>query len=245
MVVAETPGLVYKVSAIGRSVWLRRGMPLPTAGLIEWLVARLMTACEMATTPLRAGALATTGVPARAPASADPAGSDVDDHDPGDTERDAALTRLFDRYQPQLLRLAVLLGAGEEAEDIVSEAFCELYRRWPQLRDPAAAPGYLRAIVGNRVRMHLRHLQVVRRHQLAATAAESAEAQAVLHEDQHEVVAALQRLPGRQRQALVLRYWLDLREQEVADSMGISTGAVKAHIFRGMVAMSKQLAATL
>ena len=158
-------------------------------------------------------------------------------------EREAALTWLFDHHYPQLLRLAVLLGAGQDAEDIVAEAFCELHRRWSRLRDPLAASGYLRAVVCNLVRMHLRHLQVVRRHaELPLPDADSAESQVVLREDQHEVVDALRRLPERQRQALVLRYWMDLREHEVADAMGITTGAVKAHVFRGMAALTRELA---
>ena len=51
-----------------------------------------------------------------------------------DLEREAAITALFDRQYPELVRLAVLLGAEHEAEDVVAEAFCELYRRWPRLR---------------------------------------------------------------------------------------------------------------
>jgi RNA polymerase sigma factor (sigma-70 family) len=90
--------------------------------------------------------------------------------------------------------------------------------------------------------MRLRHLDVVRRHADRPTPyASSAEAEAVLREDQREVVAALRGLPLRQRQALVLRYWLDLREREVADAMGISAGAVKAHVSRGMAALTRSL----
>ena len=164
-----------------------------------------------------------------------------------DLEREAGVTALFDTHHTQLLRLAVLLGAEEDAEDVVAEAFCELYRRWPQLREPAAAPGYLRSVVINLVRMRVRHLQVVRRHTrvvdgpAGADSADSAEQEVVLREDQREVVAALQRLPERQRQALVLRYWLDLREAEVAAAMGISCGAVKAHTSRGMAALTRLL----
>ena len=172
---------------------------------------------------------------------ADVMGSDA--LDLRNVEREAALTWLFDHHYPQLLRLAVLLGGGQEAEDLVTEAFCQLHKHWPHLRDPMAAPGYLRAVVCNLVRMHLRHLQVVRRHtEPPLPDVDSAESQVVLREDQREVVAALRRLPERQRQALVLRYWLDLREHEVADAMGITTGAVKAHIFRGMAALTRQLA---
>lgn len=159
-------------------------------------------------------------------------------------EREAALAWLFDRYYAELLRLAVLLGGGQEAEDLVTEAFCQLHRHWPHLRDPMAAPGYLRSVVCNLVRMHLRHLQVVRRHtEPPLPDIDSAESQVVLREDQREVIAALRRLPERQRQALVLRYWMDLREHEIAEAMGITTGAVKAHISRGMAALTRFLTA--
>ncbi len=92
-----------------------------------------------------------------------------------------------------------------------------------------------------------RHLQVVRRHVERAGGdpldadVRSAEAEVVLREDQREVVEGLRTLPTRQRQALVLRYWLDLREAEVAAAMGISCGAVKAHTSRGMAALTKAL----
>ena len=159
-----------------------------------------------------------------------------------DVDREAAVTALFDQHHPQLVRLAVLLGADGDAEDVVAEAFCELYRRWPRLRDPQAAPAYLRSVVINLVRMRLRHLQVVRRHHPDHLEdAGSAEQEVVLREDHREVVRALRELPERQRQALVLRYWLDLREAEVAAAMGISAGAVKAHTSRGMAALTRML----
>jgi RNA polymerase sigma-70 factor (sigma-E family) len=159
-----------------------------------------------------------------------------------DLEREALVSLLFDRHYTELLRLAVLLGARGEAEDIVAEAFCELYRRWSRLRDPSSAPAYLRSVVCNLVRMRLRHLQVERRHPPSPPAvSDSAEQEVVLREDQREVVQALLALPDRQRQALVLRYWLDLKEAEVAAAMGISCGAVKAHTARGMAALSRTL----
>jgi RNA polymerase sigma-70 factor (sigma-E family) len=159
-----------------------------------------------------------------------------------DLEREACVSALFDRHHTELLRLAVLLGADADAEDVVAEAFCELYRRWPRLRNADAAPAYLRSVVCNQVRMRLRHLQVVRRHpDPPAPVIGSAEQQVVLREDQREVVDALRALPDRQRQALVLRYWLDLREAEVAAAMGISCGAVKSHTSRGMAALTRML----
>ena len=158
--------------------------------------------------------------------------------------REREMAALFDAHHAQLLRLAVLLGAGCDAEDIVAEAFCELHRRWWRLQQPQAAAGYLRSVVINLARMRLRHLQVVRRHAEREGPPElvaSAESAALLHDDQRAVVAALKDLPERQREALVLRYWLGLKEAEIAAAMGISPGAVKSHTSRGMAALARAL----
>jgi RNA polymerase sigma-70 factor (sigma-E family) len=176
-----------------------------------------------------------------------PTGDGVQAAEPGaagldlrEVEREAAITQLFHRHYAQFVRLAVLVGADEEAEDIVEEAFCALHRRWHKLRDPGAALPYLRSVVCNLARMRLRHMEVVRRHQEEPQPdADSAESVAVLREDQREVVAALRRLPARQREALALRYWLGLHEAEVAHAMGISRGAVKAHTSRGMAGLKR------
>jgi RNA polymerase sigma-70 factor (sigma-E family) len=158
--------------------------------------------------------------------------------------REAAITRLFHRHYAQLVRLAAFIGAEEEAEDVVDEAFCQLHRRWDELRDPDAAPAYLRSVICNLARMRLRHLEVVHRHhEEPPPDADSAESVAVLREDHRELVAALRRLPARQREALVLRYWLGLHEAEVAHAMGISCGAVKAHTSRGRAGLKRVLEA--
>lgn len=156
-----------------------------------------------------------------------------------DVDRETALTQLFDTHYTGLLRLAVLLGA-DDAEDIVSEAFCQLHRRWNRLRSAEAALPYLRSVVCNLTRMRLRHLQVVRKHaDWTADSEQSAESVALLHDDQRALIEALRRLSARQRETLVLRYWLGLRESDIAAAMGISCGAVKAHTARGMTALTK------
>ncbi|GGS89138.1 SigE family RNA polymerase sigma factor [Nonomuraea sp. NPDC050227] len=158
---------------------------------------------------------------------------------PPDAGREAALTQLFETHYTGLLRLAVLLGA-DDAEDIVAEAFCQLHRRWSRLRSAEAALPYLRSVVCNLARMRLRHLQVIRKHTDWTTDLErSAESVALLHDDQKALIEALQRLSARQREALVLRYWLGLRESDIAEAMSISCGAVKAHTSRGMATLTK------
>lgn len=163
-----------------------------------------------------------------------------------DAEREVTIARVFEEHHARLVRLAVLLGAGPDAEDVVAEAFCQLYRRWTRLRSPDAAPAYVRGAVVNLVRMRLRHLQVVRRHQAAAPEDEnepSAERTAILREDQRAMVAALDQLAPRQREAIVLRYWMDLKEAEIAAAMGISCGSVKTHISRAMASLNQAVGA--
>lgn len=159
-----------------------------------------------------------------------------------DLERETAVARLFDAQHLQLVRLAALLGAGHEAEDVVAEAFCSLYRRWNRLRDGNAALPYLRSCVVNETKMRLRHRRVVERNsEPTATPRRSAEAEVLVREVQREVLAALDALPTRQREAIVLRYWMDLREAEVAEAMGVSPGTVKTHTSRAMAALALRL----
>jgi RNA polymerase sigma-70 factor (sigma-E family) len=159
-------------------------------------------------------------------------------------DREQAIAALFEAHHLSLVRLAVLLGA-DDAEDVVSEAFYQLYRRWRRLRSPEAAAAYLRSVVVNLTRMRIRHLQVARRHAARTDDVPlhvpSGEERAVLRDDQKALVDAVRALPARQREALVLRFWLDLRESEIADAMGISAGSVKVHVSRGMAALSRSL----
>jgi RNA polymerase sigma-70 factor (sigma-E family) len=161
-----------------------------------------------------------------------------------DRDREEAIAELFEIHHLPLVRLAVLLGA-DDAEDVVAEAFYQLYRRWRRLRSPEAAATYLRSVVVNLTRMRIRHLQVVRKHAARdggePAHAVSGEERAVLRDDQKALVDAVRALPARQREALVLRFWLDLREGEIADAMGITVGSVKVHVSRGMSALSRVL----
>ncbi|MFC5730149.1 MULTISPECIES: RNA polymerase sigma factor [Nocardioides] len=160
-------------------------------------------------------------------------------------ERDDAVEQLFHSHRAGLVRLASLLGAESDAEDVVAEAYWQLYRSWNKLRSPDAALSYLRGVIVNLVRMRTRRLIVSRRHvEWAPPEVDSAENEAMLRDDQRAVVAALRKLPARQREALVLRYWGSLKEAEIAEAMGISAGAVKSHVSRGMAALTTELGAS-
>ncbi|MFE1247003.1 RNA polymerase sigma factor [Streptomyces sp. NPDC058735] len=163
---------------------------------------------------------------------------------PADLEREAGLARLFELHYSSMLRLAHLLGA-DDPENVVAEAYYQIYRKWQRLRDVEAAEAYLRSTVCNLIRMRIRHLQVARKHaetEPDETAA-SAESTALLRDDQRVLVDALQQLPPRQREALVLRHWLGLKESEIAATMGISCGSVKTHMSRGTTALTQAMEA--
>lgn len=160
-----------------------------------------------------------------------------------ESDRSTAIAHLFVAYRSRLLKLAVTLGADADAEDIVAEAFYQLHKNWDDLRSPEAAAGYLRAVVRNLARMRLRRLVIARRHAEPGCepVVHSAEQQALLNNDQRAVVKALRRLPRRQFEALILRHWMNLKEAEIAEAMGISVGAVKSHTSRGMTRLSEML----
>ena len=157
---------------------------------------------------------------------------------------EGAVTALYEAHAVGLIRLAVvMLGNRQAAEDVVQEAFCGLYRRWGQLAEPERALFYLRASVLNGCRSELRaRLRNARRaaRTLPGSVA-SAEDLALIAAEHREVLAAMRRLPDRQREALVLRYFADLGEPEIARSMGITAGTVKSTTSRALAALARLL----
>jgi len=161
-------------------------------------------------------------------------------------DADEAVTQLYTAHYRSLVRLAALLlrdvGAAEE---VVQESFISLHKAWKRLRDPDRALAYLRQTVVNRSRSVLRHRSVELRHAPAPMPdAASAEYGAMGLLEQQAVIRALSRLPERQREVLVLRYYSDLSEADIAETIGISRGAVKSHAFRGMAALRTTLEQT-
>jgi RNA polymerase sigma-70 factor (sigma-E family) len=158
---------------------------------------------------------------------------------------DEALELLYAAHWRALVRLAVLLVHDQgSAEEIVQDCFVAVHARWGRLHDPDRALAYLRQSVVNRSRSHLRHLAVVHRHaarENPPAPVAGADRNAHDAERRETVLSALRRLPRRQREVLALRYYLDLSEAEIAETLGISRGAVKSHASRGAAALRAEL----
>jgi RNA polymerase sigma-70 factor (sigma-E family) len=157
------------------------------------------------------------------------------------TEWDAeqAVTAIYGAHYRSLVRLAVLLVRDvATAEEVVQDSFVAMHSAWRRLRDNDKALSYLRQSVVNRSRSVLRHRVVVDRNApKPAPDMPSAEQGALALLERSAVVTALRALPARQREALVLRYYADMSEAQIATAMGISRGAVKSHTARAIAAL--------
>ena len=179
--------------------------------------------------PAAGAAEAGAAAPGLQPEPAAPAGDLVD--------------RLFRAHALALIRTALLLvGDQNSAEDVVQEAFLGLYRSLPRLRDPDKALPYLRASVLNGCRSVLRARGRARLrrvpHEPTVWSAESA---ALSRDDRRAVLAATARLPRRQREVLVLRYYLDLTDHEIAEALRVSRGTVSSTASRALAALAHDL----
>jgi RNA polymerase sigma-70 factor (sigma-E family) len=158
-------------------------------------------------------------------------------------DRASAVTALFEEHYASLVRMArLLVDDRETAEDVVMEAFTSLYRRWAAIRDPAEAHRYVRSSVLNGARSQLRRRRLRRRHESRSPQQEAArDGHETNESDRSTVTQLLATLPYRQRQVLVLRYFLDLTEAQIAYELGVSPGSVKTHASRGLAALARAL----
>jgi RNA polymerase sigma-70 factor (sigma-E family) len=144
---------------------------------------------------------------------------------------DEAVTVLYQAHYAVLVRAAALLiGDLAAAEDVVQDSFVAMHRAWWRLRDTNKALPYLRRSVINRSRSAVRHRVVTDRHPpMLVPEPPSAEEVVLAAGGQSLVLAALSALPCRQREVLVLRFYADLSEEQIAAAMGITGDAVNAH----------------
>jgi RNA polymerase sigma-70 factor (sigma-E family) len=154
-------------------------------------------------------------------------------------DADRAVTAIYSEHYRSLVRLAAfLVRDNATAEEVVQDSFVAMHGAWRRLRDTDKALSYLRQSVVNRSRSVLRHRMVVDKNTPKPPPdMPSAEHGAIIQLERSAVVSALRGLPERQREALVLRYYGDLSEAQIASVMGISRGAVKSHTARAMAAL--------
>jgi RNA polymerase sigma-70 factor (sigma-E family) len=157
----------------------------------------------------------------------------------GEWSADLAVIELYSMHYTALVRLAAMLVRDTPtAEEVVQDSFVAMHDGWERLRDTEKALAYMRQAVVNRSRSVLRHRMVVEKNQQKPPPdMPSAEHGALALVERSAVIAALRDLPERQREAIVLRYYADLSEAEIAAAMKISRGAVKSHTSRGMAAL--------
>jgi RNA polymerase sigma-70 factor (sigma-E family) len=174
----------------------------------------------------------------------DPRPVSIDDAGPvGAPDPDAALGALFRQHYEPLVGLArLLLDDPGQAEETVQEAFARTYDRWSRLRNRHDPLPYVRRAVVNLVRGRLRRRVIARRHRPEPLRdAESAEEGAIRHESRREVLEALGGLSARQRECVVLRFYLDCSTAETAAALRVSEGAVKTHLHRALGALGDRL----
>jgi RNA polymerase sigma-70 factor (sigma-E family) len=146
-------------------------------------------------------------------------------------DRDREFREFFDAEFRPLRRVAFLLtGDWSEAEDLAQEAMVRVYRSWGRINEKRGA--YARAVLVNRHRSLLRRARVEARH---AVARQPAHLVADAPGDDHVLVwTALATLPAREREALVLRYYEDMPQQEIARILRIPVGTVKSLTHRAL-----------
>jgi RNA polymerase sigma-70 factor (sigma-E family) len=154
------------------------------------------------------------------------------------------LTELFREHHLELVRLAlIMVGDLATAEDVVQDVFERLHRRPPRLDQPESGLAYARSSVLNACRSVHRRSAVARKHapRLAAAPSEAVADSTASLDSRSELAQALRTLPRRQREVLVLRYYLDLDAAEIAATLRIAPSAVRSYCSRGLAALARAL----
>lgn len=163
--------------------------------------------------------------------------------------RDQAVADLFDRHYAPMCRLAyAILGDASMAEEIVMESLLKTFTGWGRLRDPERADAYLRRSVVNLCRSKIRRKAIESR--VNATIHHRDQRKAPdwdpeRHETSRLVWSAVVALPERQRACVVLRYFEDLPESEIAEILECSVGTVKSQLSKARAKLEPVLAGDL
>lgn len=152
------------------------------------------------------------------------------------------VAQLYAEHRLGLIRLAILLVDDlASAEDVVHDVFAGVVHN-DSLRDRDKALAYLRQAVVNRSRSALRRRKTARAYSPPGDVPKDGpDDLAVLEEEHRAVLAAMSTLSTRQREVLVLRYWSDLSEAQISETLGISRGTVKSTASRALALLEKNL----
>jgi RNA polymerase sigma-70 factor (sigma-E family) len=152
----------------------------------------------------------------------------VQEADPDDQD----FTAFYRSEYPGMVRLAAsLLGDFEKSEDVVQDAFARIHGRFSQLDQPG---GYLRTVVVNLCKDRHRRRSLEQREALGPSLGS-------LSLEASEMIDVLLRLPFKQRAVLVLRYWGDWTEAEIAQAVGCRPGSVKTLASRGLATLRREV----
>jgi RNA polymerase sigma-70 factor (sigma-E family) len=154
--------------------------------------------------------------------------------EPAHTSAEAYTPRTFESLYADevdaMARVAFLMvGSVEQAEELVHDAFARLFERWDRVDNPG---GYLRTCVVNGCKDRLRRRSVERRHPVSPAPSDP--------ETEH-LADVLATLPYRQRAAVVLRFYEDRSESDIADLLGCRPGTVKSLLHRGLARLREEL----
>jgi RNA polymerase sigma factor (sigma-70 family) len=154
------------------------------------------------------------------------------------SEDDRGFAHFYEANRDSCLR-AVLASVGDRrlAEDLVAEAFARAWASWPKVKDhPAPKAWVLRTALNLRVSWWRR-----RRHEIPLPVPDRAWEPSFSAGIDPRLLAALNRLKGRQREVIVLRALLDLDTETTARVLGIAPGTVTTHLFRATAALQREL----
>ncbi|MEZ5171511.1 MAG: sigma-70 family RNA polymerase sigma factor [Acidimicrobiia bacterium] len=153
---------------------------------------------------------------------------------------DRLVSELFQREYHALVRLAALvLDSREAAEEVVQDSFVKLYRKSGRIKEVGRADAYLRSIVMNGARSRLRRRRTARRHRPDPLPdVEGADRRVVMHAESRRFLDAIRALPARQADCIILRFYEELTEADVAETLGVSRSTVSTHIERGLAALA-------
>ena len=158
-------------------------------------------------------------------------------------DRDREFREFFDTEFRSLRRLAFLLTSDwTEAEDLAQEAMVRTYRAWHRIRQRKQPGAYARTVLVNKHRSMLRRAMVEAKH-IVHRMPDLPKPDG-LDEDQVVVWEAVKELPPRERQALVLRYYEDLPQAEIAEVMACPVGTVKSITHRAIGRLRESLGET-